>query len=195
MSGFVLKKDKKNIKKENYVNDSMTKKQKENAISEYKYDIKTDVVPKKNDRLIIIMLNENKGCSILFRKFNNKSSTFRFNKGRYIIETEGVYITRNSSRIAIYIEGVSVPIRSSYVEKILKTVKYKDLNGNEHESTVQLIKGLRFDAKIFDIFSNREFAEIFTQTPKKTFEYLLIILVVVNLVLSGILGGLIYYFR
>src|SRR4030042_6273594 len=162
---------------------------------EYYFDKNTDIVPKKTNRLLVIMLSEDKGLEFLYRKFDDKKPVFRFNKGKYIIENEGVYSTRNGCRVAIYIEGISVPIKASYIEKKVKDVSYLDVYGNEIIEQVDIIEGIRFDSKIFDTFSNREFAEVFTKEPKKTFEYLLLILVIINMVLTGVAMGLIYYYR
>jgi len=194
MSKLDLKKDK-SIKKENYINEKMNEKQKENALLEYKFDKNTDLIPKKRNKLIIIMLSEDKGISFINRKFNKEWGTFRYNKGKYIIEKDSIHISRNGCRICIYIEGISLPLKSSYVEKILKKVTYTTITGEEKTETIQTIKGLKFDAKIFDTFSNREFAEIFTKPPVKTFEYMILIFSIVSLVIGCIDAGLIYYFR
>lgn len=184
-SDYVKKGDKKIMSKEDY----------KNKVQEFKFDKLTDVLPTKWSKLTIIMLSEDKGATFLFRNFDTEYSCFRYKKGKYIIENDGIYTARNGSRIAVYIEGISVPLKASYVEKLVKTIKYIDIDGSEKTSTVQLIKGLRFDAKIFDTFSNREFAEIFTKSPKRTLEYLLIIFSIIALVIGAINSILIYYFR
>lgn len=189
-----FKKDKA-IKKKDYVKKDMSDKEKENKKSEYIFDKKTNLVPDKNNRLVIIMLSEDKGAVFLLRKFNEHNSTFRYNKGKYIIDNEAIHVTRNGSRVSVYFEGISLPLKTKYIEKIVKKVKYKDFDGTEKESEIQVIKGLRFDSKIFDMVSNREFAEVFTKQPKKTFEYLLLILSIISLVVLCVNAGLIYYFR
>lgn len=198
------------IKKENYVTEyevikmknekDKNKKQEmknniKNKILEFNFDKKTDLIPSKWSVLTIIILSEDKGINFLYRKFDTKFSTFRFKKGKYIIENDGIYTSRDGSRIAVYIEGISVPLKSSYVEKITKNIKYTDLDGSEKITTVQLIKGLRFDSKIFDTFSNREFAEIFTKPPRTTLETILMIVSLVNIIATSIVAILVYYYR
>lgn len=180
--GLRLKKDKA-IKKEDYKNKE-----------EFKFDKKTDLVPSKNDKLLIIILSETKGAIFLYRKFDKFTTVFRFNKGKYFIENEAIYTTRNGTRTSVYIEGVSLPLKTKYVEKILKKVKYVDIDGTQKETEVQVPKGLRFDAKIFDTFSNREFAEVFTKPPQTKLELFIIILTFVSVIICAVNSILIYYY-
>lgn len=183
-----LKKNK-TVRKENY-----------NNRDEYVFDKKTNVVPKKTNKMICIVFSEDKGAFFLYRKFNpnktkNNIDYFRFKKGMYIIDNDSIHITQNNIRISFYLEGISTPIKMSNIEKEILEVKYLDLKGEERTSIVQKIKGLKFDAKILDIFLNRRFAEIFTRTPMKSLEFLLLIIGIVSLVMIGISYAISYYFR
>lgn len=183
-----LKKNK-TVRKENYDNRD-----------EYVFDKKTNVVPKKTNKMICIVFSEDKGAFFLYRKFNpnktkNNIDYFRFKKGMYIIDNDSIHITQNNIRISFYLEGISTPIKMSNIEKEILEVKYLDLKGEERTSIVQKIKGLKFDAKILDIFLNRRFAEIFTRTPMKSLEFLLLIIGIVSLVMIGISYAISYYFR
>lgn len=169
-----------------------------NDINEYHFDKKTDVIPKKTNRLICIIFTEDKQAYILFRKTNFKSEIdyFRFKNGKYIIDNESIHITANNNRMAFYLEGISTPIKMSNIEKEQQTVEYTDLQGHKQKSIIQKIKGLKFDSKILDIFTNRQFAELFTKDPHKhDFQIYLLIIGIVSLVMIGITYGLIYYFK
>ena len=164
---------------------------------EYKFDKATNIVPNKTNKLICIIFSEDKGCYFLRRKMNFKKDLdfFRFKKGMYMIDNEAIHITSNNVRVAFYLEGISTPIKMSNVEKETKEIKYTDLQGNEQKSIIQKIKGLKFDAKILDIFANRRFAEIFTKQPMKNFEFYILIIGIVTLVMVGISYGVTYAFR
>lgn len=163
--------------------------------NEFHYDKKTDIVPKKTNKLLCIMFSEDKGAYFIFRKFNiNKDlDFFRFKKGMYIIDNESIHITNNNVRVAFYLEGISTPIKMSNIEKEILEIEYIDLKGETKKSTVQKIKGLKFDAKILDIFLNRRFAEIFTRTPMKGFEVYILIIGIITLIMVGI-GYAVTYF-
>jgi hypothetical protein len=134
-------------------------------INEFKYNKKTDLVPKKRNKLICVVFSEERGCHFLLRKLNEKTDWFRFKNGLYIIDNESIHITSNGSRVAFYLEGISTPIKMSNIERITETLDYKDLYGNKQKTTINKIKGLKFDAKILDTFANRRFAELFTKQP------------------------------
>lgn len=174
------------IKKENYKN-----------VKEFNFDEKTDVVPNTKEKLMCIMFSEERGCHFIYRKFNINSEFdyFRFRRGMYIIESQGIHITANGSRIAFYLEGISTPIKLSNIQKKTVTVAYKDLEGKVKYSTIQKIKGLKFDAKILDTFANRRFAEIFTKKPMDNFQILIVMFQIISMVMIGIAYGLIWYFK
>jgi hypothetical protein len=161
----------------------------------FKYDKKTDVVPKKKNRLICIMFSEEKGCHFLLRKLNSKTDSFKFHSGLYIIDNESIHITANGSRVAFYLEGISTPIKMSNIEKETITMDYVDLYGKKQKTIVSKIKGLKFDAKILDTFANRRFAEIFTKVPIQGFEIFILIFSIVTMIMIGISYAMIYVFR
>jgi hypothetical protein len=144
----------KNIRKANYKD-----------IQEFKYDSKTNLVPKKRNRLICIIFSEDKGCYIILRKFNIKTDNFIFKNGMYIIDNEAIHITGNGSRVAFYMEGISTPLKMSNIEKTIEEVDYIDLYGVKRKTIIQKIKGLKFDSNILNTFANRKFAELFTKQP------------------------------
>jgi hypothetical protein len=164
--------------------------------TEYYFDKNTDIVPKKKNRLIVIMFNESKGCSILLRKFHNKLELdfFKYRNGLYVIDNESIHITSNGGRIAFYLEGISTPIKMSNIERIIEEMTYIDLYGVKQKTMISRIKGLKFDAKILDTFANRRFAELFTKQPVNNFEFLILMFGLITMVVS-IIGCIISYVR
>lgn len=181
MIKFVLKKNK-TIEKDEYKTNKIDSDNKpildkngnvkteltENKKLELKFDAKTDVVPKKTNRLLCCIFTSDKKCSMVWRKFriNPKSDEidfFRFKKGMYIIDAGGIHITSNGVRIALYFEGISTPLKITDIETEVKTVKYTDLQGNIQKSIIHKIKHLKVDAKILEVFFSRRFSEIFTR--------------------------------
>lgn len=179
-----LKKNKA-LKKANYV----TK-------DEYKFDKNTDVIPSKNNRLLCIMFSEDKGCHFLYRKMNRKNAEydfFRFRKGKYIIDNESIHITSNGARIAFYLEGISTPIKMSNIEHEIQLVKYNDLEGKQITTKIRKIKGLKFDARILDTFTDRTLSELFTKQTIDNFQLIILILSICIMIIS-VIGIVISYF-
>jgi len=161
---------------------------------EYRFDKKTNVVPKKKNRLLCIIFAEDRGCYFLYRKITNKEfDFFHFKKGQYIIDNESIHITKNGCRVAFYLEGVSTPIKMSNIERETKTVEYIDLYGKKRTSIITKIKGLKFDAKILDTFANRRFADLFTRQTINNFQLIILILCIVACVMSGICIAVSYF--
>ena len=162
---------------------------------EYKFEKHTNLIPKKNNKLTCVILTEDRGVYFIVRK-KEKQDSFRFNKGLYIIDNESIHIAKNGNRYSIYLEGISTPLKMSNIEKYEEEIEYYDLDGTVKTALVQKIRGLKYDSKILDIFTDRKLAENFTKM-KDDFKYgiVLLILGVVSLVMIGIAYGLIYYFR
>lgn len=186
---------------EKYINDLkleldkiISKKEYENKW-EYKFEKNTNLIPKKKNRLICIILSEDKGMYFLVRK-KEKQDSFRFNKGLYIIHNGAVHTSRNGNRYAIYLEGISTPLSMANIEKYTEEVEFTDLDGTKRKTLVQKIKGLKYDAKILDIFTDRKLSENFTKIDDKIkYALITLLLVIVGLVMTGIGYGLMYYFR
>lgn len=153
---------------------------------EFYFDKNTDVIPKAKNRLTCIMFSEDKGCHILFRKFNinQEYSFFRFKKGIYVIDNESIHIASNGARVSFYLEGISTPIKMSNIEHETKEVEYVDLYGKKHKTIIEKIKGLKFDAKILDTFTNRRFAELFTKQDINNFQVFILIIGIVTMVIA-----------
>lgn len=163
---------------------------------EYKFDKKTNLVPKKNNKLTCIIFSENKSAVFLLRKYDNRNDSFRYNKGLYIIDNESIHLTKNGNRICFYLEGISTPLKMSNIERYTDTVEYLDLDGTVKHANVQKIKGLKYDSKIMDIICDRKLSENFTKIDEK-FKYALLtfIFVIATMVITCINSGISYYFR
>ena len=177
------------------LNKSITKNNYENKY-EYKFDKRTNLVPKKNNKLTVVIFSENKSAVFLLRKFDNRTDTFRYNKGLYIIDNESIHLTNNGNRICFYLEGISTPLKMSNIERYTDTVEYIDLDGSVKTANVEKIKGLKYDSKIMDIICDRKLSENFTKIDEK-FKYALLtfLFVIINLAMSGVCIGISYFYR
>jgi len=177
------------------LNKSISKNNYENKY-EYKFDKRTNLVPKKNNKLTAVIFSENKSAVFLLRKFDNRTDTFRYNKGLYIIDNESIHLTNNGNRICFYLEGISTPLKMSNIERYTDTVEYIDLDGSVKTANVEKIKGLKYDSKIMDIICDRKLSENFTKIDEK-FKYALLtfLFVIINLAMSGVCIGISYFYR
>lgn len=163
---------------------------------EYKFDKKTNLVPNKTNSLMCVIFSEDKGAYFIRRKFTNKSDTFRFNKGLYIIDNEAIHLTKNRIRICFYLEGVSTPIKMSNIEKEVIAVEYIDIDGTLKRTKINKIKGLKFDAKILDIATDRKLAENFTKIDEKIKWALITFIISTITMILVIIGiGVTYFVR
>ena len=179
----------KNLKLEK--NKRIKRKNYENKF-EYKFEKSTNLIPKKENRLLCIVFSEDKGAYFLYRKFDKNNDSFRFNRGIYLIENESIHNATNGMRVAFYLEGISTPLSMKNIEKYTEDVEYIDLDGSKQNTTIQKIKGLKYDSKILDIFTDRKLSENFTKIDEK-FKYglvtLIICIVTLVLVICGIAIG------
>jgi len=160
----------------------------------FRYERETNKVPEKKKRLLCIIFSENKGAYFLYRKFDNTTDSFKFNKGVYIIENESIHIAKNGMRVCFYLEGISTPMSMKNVERCMEEVTFIDLEGQKQTMTIQKIKGLKYDSKILDTFTDRKLSENFTKIDEK-FKYgLITMLLVIVTLISTIIGGAISYY-
>lgn len=160
---------------------------------EFKLWKEIDKVPKKENRLIAVVFREDKGAKILL--IDRKMNDFVHNKHLYFLNPEATYITDNGNRIAFYLEGVSTPLSHANIEKKQEKRKYKDLDGTIKEKVITVIKGLKYDSGILQIFTDRKFAEVFTKIgiDKWAFYCFIGLMAIVGLQIGNMI--LTYYFR
>ena len=130
-----------------------------------------------------------------FAKNDQEVDFFRFKKGQYIIDNESIHIANNGARVAFYLEGISTPIKMSNIERESITIEYFDLYGKKQKSTVQKIKGLKFDAKILDVFANRRFADLFTRQTINNWQFFLLLMGIISIVLMAVNIAVSYFFQ
>jgi hypothetical protein len=161
--------------------------------NEYRFNKAVDLIPTPTNKLICIMLTEDKGFYITKRAIIERLDHFRFRNGKYIIENEGIHISENGVRYSIYFEGVSTPLKMSNIEKKVVEKTFIDLHGKKQKSKIEIIKGLKFDSKVLDIFTNRVLAENFTKNTIDNFQVFILLFCIVNIVTTCIVGGALYF--
>jgi hypothetical protein len=185
----------KTIKNIKLVKDKTVKKKDYKNKFEYNFDKKTNLVPKKENTLLCVMFSEDKGAYFIYRKFDKHNDSFRFNRGLYLIDNESIHSANNGMRVAFYLEGISTPLSMKNIEKYPEEVSYIDLDGSTQNITIQKIKGLKYDSKILDIFTDRKLSENFTKIDEK-FKYGMVTLILVILTLVFTVCGIVigYYY-
>lgn len=147
-----------NIKDE--IKDTTEKDNKKEIKKEIKQD-KNEVIPIKKKRFLAIILKENKDA--IFKWVNSHKNYFTLDENYYFIYSEGNYISKNSVKFAVYLEGISTPLNHGYIDKqkITKTIKSK-ITGLDESHTIVKIKGLKFDSNLIYMLLNRKLIEKFT---------------------------------
>lgn len=160
---------------------------------ERKFNKDIDKVPKKVNKLIALVFREDKGAKILY--INGKWNDFTHNGHLYFLNPEATYITDNGNRIVFYLEGVSTPMSHSNIEKKLVKIAFKELDGSVSEKLVMKIKGLKYDSRILQIFTDRKFAEVFTKIgiDKWAFYTFIGLMALVGLAVANIIVS--FYFK
>lgn len=139
-------------------------------------------VKKKN--ILAILLIEGKGCDFVW--LNQDQERFTYNQNTYFKQDQGTYIYgKKRMRVAVYLEGISVPIHHAYIEK--EKVEREIINrdtGKTEKVFISQIKGLKFDSAVIDMLLNRHLADEFTKQHMDIPNLILIILMVVVLILG-----------
>lgn len=161
--------------------------------TERKFQRRTDVIPKKINKLIAIIFREDKGAKLLL--VNSRVNDFVHNGHLYFLNPEATYITDNQDRIAFYLEGISTPMSHSNIEKMLVKVQYKELDGSISEKEVMKIKGLKYDSRILQIFTDRKFAEVFTRIGIDKWAFYTFICLIAVIVLGVVNCIVSFYFK
>lgn len=141
-------------------------------------------VKKKN--ILAIVLIEGKGCDFLW--LGQDQERFSYNGNTYFKQDQGTYLYgRKRIRVAVYLEGISVPIHHAYIEReqVERTVLNRD-TGKEEKVKINQIKGLKFDSAVIDMLLNRHLADEFTKQHMDVPNLIIIILMVVTLILGVI---------
>jgi hypothetical protein len=141
-------------------------------------------VKKKN--ILALILVEGKGCEFIW--LNQDQERFSYNGNTYFKQDQGTYIYgKKRIRVAVYLEGISVPMHHAYIEreKVTRTIMNRD-TGKEEKVSVNQIKGLKFDSAVIDMLLNRHLADEFTKQHMDIPNLILIVLMIVILILGVI---------
>jgi len=123
---------------------------------------RTDVVPPRKNRVLCIVLRENK--STIWKWLSYKQDRFSIDGNTYFREPSGVYLSKNKVLMSVYIEGVSTPIGHNNIDRSLEKKTYIDpLTQKTKTVEVPRINNLKFDSEIIDILLNRHLADEFTR--------------------------------
>jgi hypothetical protein len=157
-------------------------------------DYKDYIVPKKkNNRVLCIILRENKHA--LFEWVHLKRTKFSVYGHTYFMFPEAVHVTSNNILLATYMEGISLPISGSNIERRTEKRKYIDADGIEKTMEVSVIKGLKFDSKVADIVLSRNLIDVLANVrPDKWLFFTFIMLIAITVIsVIGIIAT--YVFR
>lgn len=157
-------------------------------------DYKDYVVPKqKGNNVLCIILRENKNA--LFKWVSLRVTKFSSYGNCYFMFPEAVHVTDNNILTAVYLEGISLPISGSNIERKTEIRKYTDMEGVEHSMNVTMIKGLKFDSKVADIVLSRNLIDVLASVRPDKWLFFTFVMLVAVLVCSviGIVAS--YVFR
>jgi len=157
-------------------------------------DYKDYLVPKqKGNRVLCVILRENKNA--LFLWVSLRATKFSVYGNCYFMFPEAVHVTDNNVLTAVYLEGISLPISGSNIERTTEKRKYTDMEGLEHEMEITMIKGLKFDSKVADIVLSRNLIDVLASVRPDKWLFFTFIMLVAVLVTSalGIVAS--YFFR
>jgi hypothetical protein len=178
------------IQKQNKINFRTKEEYRQHKI-DYKKKRAMDKVPEYRNRIICIILRENKFSKILY--FSGKQESFTYEKCLYFLLSP--HTCDNGAKLLVFLEGISLPLSYDNVQKEQMKKTYIDVDGTEKETIITVIKGLKWDGKILHIFTNRKFAEIFTNIRESPLILMVFILCIVTLVISCIGIGITYFMR
>jgi len=138
--------------------------------------------------MLMIVLKEGKGSA--WRWVKDTNDHFSIDENTYFVINKGTYLNK-TVRFSIYLEGISIPINHGYIEKETKTVTLKDSDtGKETKHKLQGIKGLKFDSKLIDMLLNRHLADEFTKNHFDTPNFLIVIMLLINIIIALINIGM-----
>lgn len=132
-------------------------------------------IKRKNKKILSIILLEGKGCRFVW--LTDSQDVFTYNGNTYFKQDTGTYL-HGVVRVMVYMEGVSLPIHHSYLEReqVIKSIFNRD-TGKTEEFAVNQIKGLKFDSAVIDMLLNRHLADEFTRNHMDLPNMILLLLI------------------
>jgi len=147
---------------------------------------RTGKVKVRKGSLLAVVLVEGKGCEFIW--LPSELDRFSFQGNTYFKQDTGTYLYgKKRLRVAVYLEGISVPIHHQYIEReaVDREIVNRD-TGKTETVTINQIKGLKYDSAVIDMLLNRHLADEFTKQHMDIPNLLLIILLIVTMVLGVI---------
>jgi hypothetical protein len=146
----------------------------------------------KKGSILALILIEGKSAEFLW--LVQETDRFSYLGNTYFRVDQGTYIYgRKRMRVAVYLEGISVPIHHAYIEREQVTKDYVNPDtGISEKLTINQIKGLKFDSAVIDMLLNRHLADEFTKQHMDLPNLVIIILMVVILIL-GIINLILHF--
>ena len=114
-------------------------------------------VKKKEEKYLAIILKQNKSASLKWVSFS--INEFSVDGNTYFTLPEGMYLGKKKLLLAMYLEGVSLPIGHKDIK--WKKVEKKITNpetGEEEILEINEMDGLKFDSEIIDVLLGRGLA-------------------------------------
>ena len=137
-----------------------------------------DALPKKRNRVLCVVLKENK--STVWKWVSFRKDNFTLDGNYYFVDPRGTYISQNKILVSIYLEGISTPMNHKNIQKEVKERNFIDpISGKEKKRRVTLIKGLKFDSTLIDMLLNRKLVDVFTRHAMDLPNVIIIILLLV----------------
>lgn len=146
----------------------------------------------KKGSILALILIEGKSAEFLW--LSQATDRFSYQGNTYFRVDQGTYIYgKKRMRVAVYLEGISVPIHHAYIEREQVTKQFTNADTGKTESiTINQIKGLKFDSAVIDMLLNRHLADEFTKYHMDLPNLVIIILLVVTLIL-GIINAILHF--
>jgi hypothetical protein len=140
----------------------------------------------KKGSILALVLIEGKGCEFIW--LDSEVDRFSLQGNIYFKQDQGTYLYgKKRLRVAVYLEGISVPIHHAHIEReaVTREIINRD-TGKAEKVTINQIKGLKYDSAVIDMLLNRHLADEFTRHHMDLPNLLLIILMVVTIILGVI---------
>jgi len=155
------------------------------------------IIPEEKDTVIpirggtgilAVILRENKSCTWKWLPYDFEH--FQVGKHTYFKEPKGTYLSENNILLAIYIEGISIPVSHQYIKKKMEERTYVDTFGERKTVSVPVIQNIKFDSEVVDMLLNRNLADEFLKEPPSGMIMIVLIFVVITLAMSIVNIGL-----
>ena len=148
-------------------------------------------VKHKKGKILCLVLKENKSC--VFTYVKTSKGRFAVDKNTYFIEPSGTYEKSSSGHVAVYLEGISLPIHHGYITRETITKTIMNLDGQKETHKLTKIKGLKYDSDLIDTVLNRKLADEFTKVHLDMPNLILAVMLIATVIIGVVNIGLQFY--